>query len=143
MVCDLIFDFILLYLQAQDFLIRDFIFFNFACHLERSRRAGHNRGRAKVEGPTHAQGKDRNRSQITQLRRSISLSCGGPRFSSVLQIWQRLKSSRALEHSHLSIPDSVASLHRVSFLNRRSSHHGCRKRPYHHEGGSDVAEFGN
>ncbi|RVW73779.1 hypothetical protein CK203_057612 [Vitis vinifera] len=67
----------------------------------------------------------------------------GSRFSSLLQILQRFESSPALEHSHLSILDSIASLYRISILNRQSSHHGYRKRPYHHEGGSDVAEFGN
>ena len=97
-----------------------------------------------IGGGTHIRSGRRQKRKKLPNSFAPSLSrVGGPRFSSVLQILQRLKSSPALEHSHLSIPDSIASPHWISFLNRRSSHHGCRKRTYHHEGGSDVVEFGN
>ena len=57
---DFRFDFIIF--PSIGFSYFHFIFFNFACHLERSRRAGHSWGRAarKVEGPTYIHREDRN-----------------------------------------------------------------------------------
>ena len=59
-------------------------------------------------------------------------------FSSLYQILQRLESSPALGAlSPFGFFDSIASPIWIWVLNRRSSRHGCRERPYHHEGGPD------
>ena len=50
------------YISKHRIFLFPFYFFNFACHLERSRRAGHNWGRAarEVEGATYIHREDRN-----------------------------------------------------------------------------------